>query len=89
MIKLFCYFLFVLSNIESSVAAGRVKDNVAAKGLNERGTKIDNGSKVVLNQYLKENKAQDDSYYSLTFTCKHSASKKSDSCSVSDINYRK
>ncbi len=59
------------------------------KRLNDKGLKLEVGSKVVLNQHLREQNAEDNSLYSITMVCKHKASKKSDNCSLSELNFRK
>ncbi len=57
--------------------------------LKERGIKLDIGSEVVLNQHLRENKAEDNSLYSVNLVCKHTALKKKDICEISELSFRK
>ena len=89
MIKYISVSLILLSFSNFALSSATVTSSPDKKELTDRGVNLEAGSKVVLNQYLTDKKAADDSYYSVTIICKHQKNKKSDSCSFSDINYKK
>ncbi len=80
-------FYLLLSNL--ALASVTIQDSKLREDMKNKGVSLDAGSKVILNQYLRDNKAEDKSLYNVTFTCKHSLSQKKDQCTLTDINFRK
>ncbi len=88
--KIWVALVFInVSFFDKSFAAAATKDSKVSKELAASGVTIDPGSKVVLSQFLREQNLADDSYYSITFVCKHSQKKTKDNCNLSDINFKK
>lgn len=58
------------------------------KEFKDKNVSIEASSRMVLGQYLEDKKAKANSYYTVTFICRHKKNK-NDTCELTDVNYRK
>ncbi len=80
--------MFLLSS--SHAGLDKKKEGLAARDeLQKLGVSVPKVSQIVLNQYLKKKKAENEGLYKITFVYKHLKNKKEDQCKFSNIDYRK
>ncbi len=87
--KSFLIFCLFISNI--SFAGLEVDETQALEKnkLQKTGVELNKATRILLNQHLKSEAAEDQGLYQVVFTCTHKKASKEDTCSFQKVDFRK